>query len=450
MGAPFLMAASRERCASDGVKDESGVRFARMKEPLVGFFPAFGNLAESTRLVRIAEQYRALGGHPIFFSHGGEYETLAENADLPLHRIDPIYTPAQFDELMKYDRMEKFGDPFPVPWLIEHVLHECRVYEEHGISLIVTGFNLPCSLSARKAGVPLVWILAGTSFAPYFEAGLGTWPDNFDNRFTRLIPKRLTRWLTNRIALRVKTGTRAFNTVARRFNLPPFPNALSLWTGDYTLVSDLREALDLPPQYDYPEADYIGPLLANLDLPLSEELETHLRRPGRHIYFAMGSSGEKSLYVRALRALSRTGHNVVAPYTTILSENEIPRLSDHVLLQKFVPAERVNRMVDLAVLHGGQGTIYTAAYAGRPVIGIPMQMEQQYNIDMLVRHGSAIRIRKTHFRERELLAAIDTILSDYPRFRARAEELAARLPVVDGARRGAERMRAIVETLRSR
>jgi UDP:flavonoid glycosyltransferase YjiC (YdhE family) len=79
------------------------------------------------------------------------------------------------------------------------------------------------------------------------------------------------------------------------------------------------------------------------------------------------------------------------------------------------------------------------------VIGIPMQFEQQYNIDMVVRHGTAIRISKNHFRERDLIAAIDTILSNYEGFRRRAAALAARLPAVDGARQGAERIREIAE-----
>ena len=89
------------------------------------------------------------------------------------------------------------------------------------------------------------------------------------------------------------------------------------------------------------------------------------------------------------------------------------------------------------------GTLYTAAYSGRPVVGIPMQPEQQYNIDILVRHGSAIRLSRRHFREEALLGAIETILGDYERYRARAEALARRLPVIDGAQRGAERIKAI-------
>jgi len=77
------------------------------------------------------------------------------------------------------------------------------------------------------------------------------------------------------------------------------------------------------------------------------------------------------------------------------------------------------------------------------VIGIPMQPEQQYNIDILVRSGSAIRLSKRHFREEALLRAVETILKDYETYRARAEALARRLPVIDGALKGAERIKAI-------
>jgi UDP:flavonoid glycosyltransferase YjiC (YdhE family) len=213
--------------------------------------------------------------------------------------------------------------------------------------------------------------------------------------------------------------------------------------GDYTLASDVREALGIPAAYDLPEENYTGPLFANLGIPLEERVRAHLKRPGPSIYFAMGSSGNKELYLRALRCLAGTRYNVVAAYTTILSADELPPVGENVLLEKFVPAEIVNKMADIAVLHGGQGTFYTAAYSGRPVVGIPMQFEQQYNIDILVRRGSAIRVSKRHFREEALLRAIEAILADYPRYRASAEALAKCLPVIDGAVRGAERIRAI-------
>ncbi len=177
---------------------------------------------------------------------------------------------------------------------------------------------------------------------------------------------------------------------------------------------------------------------------MKAEIKVYLKRPGPKIYFSMGSSGNKKLYLRILTALARTPYNVVAVYTTILKDDELPSVRENILLEKFVPAEIVNKMVDLAVLHGGQGTFYTAAYSGKPVVGIPMQPEQQYNIDILVRNGSAIRISKRHFCEKELLNAIGTILSDYNKYQKKANALANRLPVVDGAQKGAERIKTIV------
>jgi UDP:flavonoid glycosyltransferase YjiC (YdhE family) len=375
---------------------------ARMKgwrERPVGFFPFFANLAETSRLVRTAERFRELGGQAIFFSHGGAYEALARDAGFAVQPVPPIYTEAQVRDLMKFDQLEKWGDPFPDDWLVEHVLSEERAYRDRGVSLVVTGFNVPCVLSARKAQIPLVYIIPGTALPAYFKAGLATFPDTFENALTRLLPTRLKNRVTNRVMLRSWAGTGPFNRVARRFGLPSIPSTLSLWMGDYTLASDVREALEIPAEDDLREEDYIGPLLANLRIPLTEKSRAHLERPGRSIYFAMGSSGNKGLYLRALLALARTRYNVVAAYTTILREEELPSVGENVLLEKFVPAEIVNKLADLAVLHGGQGTFYTAAYSGRPVVGIPMQPEQQYNIDILVRSGSAIRLSKRHFRE---------------------------------------------------
>jgi len=416
---------------------------ADWRERPVGFFPFFANLAETSRLVRTAERFRELGGQVVFFSHGGDYEELARESGFAIEAVAPIYTEEQVRDLMKFDQLEKWGDPFPDEWLVEHVLSEERAYAKRRVSLVVTGFNVPCVLSARKAHIPLVYIIPGTALPAYFRAGRATFPDAFENGLTRLLPNPLKNRVTNWVVLHSRVGTGAFNRVARRFRLPLLPNSLSLWMGDYTLASDLKEALDLPAECDLPEEDYSGPLLANLGIPLEEEVRAHLERPGPSIYFAMGSSGNKQLYSRALAALGRTDYNVVAAYTTILNEDELPSVGCNVLLKKVLPAEIVNKMVDLAVLHGGQGTFYTAAYSGRPVIGIPMQPEQQYNIDILVRHGSAIRLSKRHFREEALLGAIETILGDYESYRTRAEALARRLPVIDGAQRGAERIKAI-------
>lgn len=107
---------------------------------MVGFFPAFQNLAEISRLVRIAERYRELGGQAVFFSHGGDYEVLAKEAGFRGQSVEPIYTNEQIRDLMKYDYLEKLRNPFPDDWQFEHVFNEARAFINHRIGLVVNRF----------------------------------------------------------------------------------------------------------------------------------------------------------------------------------------------------------------------------------------------------------------------------------------------------------------------
>ncbi|MDI2091758.1 hypothetical protein [Commensalibacter oyaizuii] len=46
------------------------------------------------------------------------------------------------------------------------------------------------------------------------------------------------------------------------------------------------------------------------------------------------------------------------------------------VINKFIPALKVNLMADVILCHGGQGTLQTAFYVGTSVVGVAMQQEQ--------------------------------------------------------------------------
>lgn len=50
--------------------------------------------------------------------------------------------------------------------------------------------------------------------------------------------------------------------------------------------------------------------------------------------------------------------------------------------------------------------------AGKPVVGVGMQMEQVANLACLERLGSAIRVRKSHNPSRKVQEAIAKLLND--------------------------------------
>lgn len=69
-------------------------------------------------------------------------------------------------------------------------------------------------------------------------------------------------------------------------------------------------------------------------------------------------------------------------------------------------------MADLAVIHGGIGTVMVAALAGKPVVGVGMQMEQVANLGALERLGFAIRIGKSHNPGAKVQRAIRGLLEN--------------------------------------
>ena len=94
-------------------------------------------------------------------------------------------------------------------------------------------------------------------------------------------------------------------------------------------------------------------------------------------------------------------------------------------------------MVDLSVIHGGIGTVMTAAYAGKPVVGVGMQPEQVANIACLVRKGFAIRVPKSKDLAQKVQAAIEQLLHD-EKAKQKAADFAKVMEKWDGPKMAAE------------
>ena len=97
-------------------------------------------------------------------------------------------------------------------------------------------------------------------------------------------------------------------------------------------------------------------------------------------------------------------------------------------------------MVDLAITHGGRGSIYTVVFSGKPAIGIPLHSEQQHNLDNLLRHGVIVRLSKRYFNEKRLFDAINEIFGHYDKYLENAQKLKDKLPTPNGAENAAKRI----------
>ena len=421
------------------------------EKPAVGFFPLAYNLAETGRAILVAKQYEKLGGKAIFFSHGGKYEYLAEDFGYKVVRVKPVYTEKLAQEIVSINRGEKKGIPYKESFLREAVKEEIAAYKKTGVKMVVSFVNIPCSISARAANLPLVCVSPG---AGRFYLSI---PDNHENFFTRLIPQRIKVPIVNWGFRHGKIFLKPFNVVAKEYGVKPFKTTMNVMAGDEILATNFSEFINVfPNQQNLPSEDYVGIILLE-DLfaevfpmkdkqQVNNEWKKHLEKPGRSILFTMGSSGDKTLFLNILHALNKTPHRVVAVYANILDEDELLKLNDNILLEKFVPSiAELHKMVDLAIIHGGQGTVYTAAYAGKPVIGFPMQFEQHLNLEKMVGHGAGLMLSKKYYKEKDLLIAIKGIFDNYDIFLNNAQALANKLPKPQGDKNAAHRIMEILE-----
>jgi UDP:flavonoid glycosyltransferase YjiC (YdhE family) len=334
---------------------------------------------------------------------------------------------------------------------VKIIKKEIQTFKQEKIELILTPVNVFTKISAHCVGIPFIILTSGVLTPPYFQSNLATFPDAFENVFTRYIPQIIKNRITNIYALRLKWATKTFNKLARHFNAKPVKRYLDLLRGDYTLIADEITFLNLKPTSSYPQQNYVGPIIPdylfqNQNMEIDVKIKNHIKKPDRSILLSLGSSGAKQLFLDILDALSKTEYNVIAVYATILSEDEIPKLNDNILFAEFVPSiKSINEKVDLAIIHGGRGTVNTAAYSGKPIIGIPMQLEQQLNLDNLVRNGMAIRLSKKFFNKKHLMKAINEIFDNYDTYLNKAITLKKSLPEPNGAENTAKRIIEIIQ-----
>lgn len=414
---------------------------------LVGFFPSFSNLAETGRAVLIAKHYKELGGNVIFFSHGGKYEFLARDNNFQIVNVNPKITEEQIDEFFKITNLETFNSKiFNEDFIFENVKEEIEAFKKSEIKLLVSTHNLTSAISARAAKIPYISVISDPGL---FALKI---PDTIENPFTFLIPQSLKVLLFNWLMSRSKLYLKSINNVALKTDVPTFKNALDLYLGDITLVTNSLEFINIfPNQQNFPKDSYIGIILIDelfkkeKSTEISSEIKTHLKKPGKSILVSLGSSGSKELFLKILKILNKTNYNVIGIYTGILEKKGLPQFNDNIILKKFVPSiSEVTKNVDLAITHGGLATLYSTIYAKKPIIGFPMQMEQHVNLEKIVGHGCGLMLSKKYYTEKKLLKAIDKIFNDYDKYVANVCNLANKLPIPDGDKKAAKKIFEVV------
>jgi UDP:flavonoid glycosyltransferase YjiC (YdhE family) len=388
-------------------------------------FPHFYYLSEVSRLVEIGQALRALGQDVVFFSHGGHYEYVAQEAGFEVVAVAPHMSPQRAADYMAFNRGEK-GNPFRDSFftddeLLAYVPAESDAFRQARADAVLIGWNLPSYLSAPLAGIPVLVQQPGPFTAPFFDRRMGVFQPSLFGA-ARHLPLN---WLVNWWLPRTKIWLAPFNRVAESLRLPQWKSTLDLMAGDLTLVMDAPEILGIPPDelHAYrprhlhrfrrpPVYRYGGPCFARLPGDVPEPIRTHFDTPRPKLYCAMGVSGSPRVLGEVVEIANSLEIQSVIATTTVLPPGLGGSDSGCVLLTPHVPAHLVNPLADIAITHGGAGTVQTAIHSGTPLVGIPMHLEQTGNLSLVTRQGAGLMLSKWDLNRRSLGRALERLLTD--------------------------------------
>jgi len=387
-------------------------------------FPHCYYLSEASRLVEIGKALRNRGQGVVFMSHGGPYESIVHDEGFEVLSVPPTMSPERAEYYKRFNRAE-VGNPFRDSFfsyqeLKEYVSGEVEALRNVQADAVLIGWNLPSYLSVQLVGVPIIVQQPGPFTAPFFDRKMGVFVPSLVG-WLRHLPMD---WFINWFLPRTKLWLAPFNQLAAELGLPQYKSLLDMMAGDLTLVMDAPEILGITPEelnnyrprhpeyfHRPPRYRYGGPCFAKLPGDVPQQVREHFNTTRTKVFCAMGVSGSPEVLRSVIGIISELDLQALVVTTTILGE-EVRSASDRVMLVPHVPAHLVNPLADIALTHGGAGTVQTAIHSGTPLLGVPMQGEQVGNILLVTRQGAGIMLSRLDLTRRKLTAALEKLVTD--------------------------------------
>lgn len=410
------------------------------------FFSYGHNLGDFTRALETAKGMKASGAQLKFFNHGGVHNHLIEKAGIQAQNLEPELTWEQHELIMDINRYKaKIGTPLPVSteqW-IAMAEADLRVFDEYQPNGVYAGLGLSCMISVPYAKLPMVTQVPTVNDPAFIHKNLYNMPNTMERSFFMryVLPGFVKRRIMKKVLLSdsAKASLSTFNEARKYFGLKPIYNITDLVRGDITLLPDLPSMSGLPEKELSPGYYYTGPIFAKMEDEVPKEVKNVFSNPGLNVFCSLGSSGFPETLKLIIASLRKEKDiNIVCTTTTILDPQELGENNSRFYATRFLPAHLANEMADVAVIHGGQGTIQTAVWAGTPVVGIGFQAEQQANIDGIVKAGMAKRIPVYALTQKRIIQAIRKVSSTS--YRNNAKRMQKEVRASDGVKKSVETM----------
>ena len=402
---------------------------------MICLMPMCAYLSETSRMIQIYKALKRQGAEARVATHGGVHEALLHNEGIEFEIVGPHMSAERSQQFVR-DNVG-IGSPdqsmYSGEEMRNYVLAEAEYFKRHRASAVVTGFTTTTLLSSRLAGIPVIVEHAGACIPPLFERGLLPAASRPPRPIFRYMPAGLARWLQNKGMARLQLYLSGFNALADELGLDRIPSFPALLLGDLVLVTEAPEVYGIAESemsawrpknsasyWSSTRFVYTGPMFAEFDLPVPDDIELALTRPGPHIYVALTPAPAETVR-RVVEGAVASRANVIVAATV----HDLGKVySNNVAIGGVLPSHKIMPRVDLAITTGGQGSVQCAMAAGTPLIGIPLHPEQHSNLHFLSVRGAARLLPLADIGDARLCGMIEDMLSG-PQYRTNAKSIQA-------------------------
>lgn len=410
---------------------------------MICLMPMCAYLSETSRMIQIYKALKAQGAEARIATHGGVHEALLQSEGIPYDIVGPHMNAKRGAQFVK-DNVG-LGHPGQSMYAPEemraYVGAEVDYFRRHEVTAVVTGFTLTALLSTRVANISLITEHAGAFIPPLLERGLLPAASNPVQPIFRYMPDWLASRIQNKLTIKVKLYLKGFNALAAELGIQPIPSFPALILGDLVLVTEAPEVYGVTyaeMQQWRPHGEaywpstrfrYAGPLFAEFDLPVPDNVEDVLNGARPIVYVALTSVPE-SFVRRVVAGVAASGAHVIVAGTV----HDVHDLAnERVTVGGVLPSHKIMPRVDLAVTMGGQGSVQCAMAAGTPIIGIPLHREQDSNVHFLAQRGAAELLPIRKVTETGLKNLVGKMLNQ-PSYRKAALSIQEAYASMDGPR----------------
>jgi UDP:flavonoid glycosyltransferase YjiC (YdhE family) len=361
---------------------------------------ALFNWSETQRMIEISDEL-SQRGYRIVFIGSGKYDYLLDTKDFIREHIDYDSSWYTLERISMMLGMDQYGSDFATIEEVENIIvAEINVIKKYNPLAILTGYRMTLTISSKICKIPIVWSLAATLSKIYLESVAEKAEQvNKIKRDLKLPYQEIRALFEDKIACErlldeCKTST-VWNSFLKKNLCSPLVCDLDIYTGDLNLMSDAKELF--PELIETETYKFIGPILNNQHIEMPEIVNQVISQNSKRkkVLISIGSGGKKELFVKILQSTLGFDCDFFVSVIGILNNDDIKDYpSNYYFCDKF-PLIEIARICDVAIIQGGQGTLYATIAGQCPFASLPATFEQRQNVENLLKHykcGEIIRM----------------------------------------------------------